>query len=83
MIRGIDNKGNVILGITRREIEGLLEGLRCCFAVRPELGGGPHPHIDLWFAETDADLIARMAEMFPERQPAEVLDLRTKKVDGQ
>lgn len=77
MIRGVDNKGNAILGITRREIEGLLEGKRCCFpGGLPEAGGGPH--ICLWFAETDADLIARLAEMYPAGVPAEVKDYRTK-----
>lgn len=79
MIRGIDAAGCVVLGITRVEIEGLLAGKPCRFITTPELGGGPR--ICLWFAETDADLVARLDEMFPERRPAEVLDLRTKKVD--
>ena len=76
MIRGVDTKGNVILGITRREIAGLLDGKRCCFVARPELGGGPH--ICLWFAETDEDLIAKLGEMYPDGVPTEIRDFRTK-----
>lgn len=75
MLRGTDNKGNAILGITRREIEGLLAGERCCFPTRPELGGGPH--ICLWFAETDAELLGRLHEMYPDGMPRPI-DYRTK-----
>ena len=76
MIRGVDNKGALILGITRREIEGLLAGLRCCFISKePE---APGPHICLWFAETDADLIAKLDEMYPDGAPVQVADYRTK-----
>lgn len=76
MIRGVDNKGNVILGITRTEIVGLLEGHRCCFpAGMPQ---GPGPHICLWFAEDDAGLVARLGEMYPDGVP-ELVDYRTKK----
>jgi hypothetical protein len=76
MIRGRDSDGSVILGITRTEIMGLLEGQRCCFPSRPELGGGPH--ICLWFGETDDDLTARLGEMFPSGLPAAIKDLRTR-----
>lgn len=76
MIRGVDNKGAIILGITRAEIDGLLAGKRCCFiAMDPE---APGPHICLWFAETDADLIAKLGEMYPDGVPAEIKDYRTK-----
>ncbi len=79
MIRGVDNKGNLILGITRGEIEGLVEGYRCCFpgdeSGRPEAKG---PHVCLWFAEDDAGLIARLNEMYPDGVP-EPVDYRTKR----
>jgi hypothetical protein len=76
MIRGMDNKGNVVIGITRREIVGLLEGHRCCFPNdKPE---APGPHICLWFAEDDAGLIARLGEMYPDGMP-EPVDYRTKR----
>lgn len=79
MIRGMDNKGNVILGITRRELEGLAEGYRCCFpgdeSGRPEAKG---PHVCLWFAEDDDALIARLDEMYPDGVP-EPVDYRTKR----
>jgi|GEM_PF-3208724 len=75
MIRGRDTLGNVILGITRGEIDGLLAGARCCFITKPELGGGPH--ICLWFAETDAELLARLHEMLPSGPPPTVKDYRT------
>lgn len=77
MIRGRARNGRVILGITRREIEGLLAGNVCCFITRPEVGGGPH--ICLWFAETDDALEARYGVMFGEEvTPEQVNDLRTK-----
>ena len=77
MIRGVDNKGCVVLGITRTEIEGLLAGKRCCFvALPPE---APGPHICLWFAEDDAGLIARIDEMYPDGAPVEAKDYRTKR----
>jgi hypothetical protein len=76
MIRGVDNKGCVILGITRGEVEGLLDGKRCCFITKePE---APGPHICLWFAETDDDLIAKLGQMYPEGIPAEIKDYRTR-----
>ena len=77
MIRGIDNKGCLILGITRREIEGLLAGHRCCFPGNLP-GVGPGPHVCLWFAEDDAGLLARLDEMYPDGVPSPV-DYRTKK----
>ena len=79
MIRGLDNKGNLILGITRTEIEGLQQGHRCCFpgdeSGKPEAKG---PHVCLWFAEDDAGLIARLDEMYPDGVPVPV-DYRTKR----
>ena len=76
MIRGVDNKGSVVLGITRAEIAGLLAGKRCCFE-----GGymeAPGPHICLWFAEDDAGLLARLDEMYPDGVP-EPVDYRIRK----
>jgi hypothetical protein len=79
MIRGVDNKGNIILGITRTEIVGLLEGHRCCFPGaemgKPETKG---PHVCLVFAEDDDGLIAGLNEMFPDGVPTPV-DYRTKR----
>lgn len=77
MIRGVDNKGCIILGITRRELEGLVAGERCCFPNdKPQ---APGPHICLWFAEDDAGLLARLDEMYPDGMPATVADYRTKR----
>lgn len=74
MIRGNDNRGNIVLGVTRREIEGLLAGQRCCFITPPCASG---PHICLWFAEDDDALIARLHEIFPDGVP-EPVDYRSK-----
>lgn len=76
MIRGVDNKGCIILGITRREIEGLLAGRRCCFEADVPV---PGPHICLWFADDDDALVARIPEMYPGGAPVEAVDYRTKK----
>ena len=77
MIRGRARNGSVILGITRREIEGLLAGERCCFINTPAVGGGPH--VCLWFAETDEAFEAMYPQMFGEEvAPEQVNDLRTK-----
>jgi hypothetical protein len=76
MIRGIDNKGCVVLGLTRMEVEGLLKGSRCCFiAKEPQ---APGPHICIWFAETDEALLGRLSEMYPDGVP-EPVDYRTKR----
>lgn len=75
MIRGNDNRGSIILGITRHEVEGLLDGKRCCFVPLPNGTGGPH--ICLWFAESDDDLLARLPEIFPDGVPTPI-DYRTK-----
>lgn len=79
MIRGIDTKGTVVLGITRAELDGIVEGKPCFFTNRAEVGGGPP--IVLWFAETDADLIARIREMFASGPIPFPLDLRTRLSD--
>jgi hypothetical protein len=76
MIRGVDNKGCLVLGITRTEIEGLLAGKRCCFIATPPQA--PGPHICLWFAETDEALLGRLGEMYPDGVP-EPVDYRTKR----
>ena len=77
MIRGMDNKGCVILGLTRTEIDGIVAGKPCFFTNRPEVGGGPL--ICLWVAETDADLVARIREIFASGPVPVPLDLRTKR----
>ena len=77
MLRGIDNAGCIILGLTRTEIEGLLAGKRCCFVAKAP--AAPGPHICVWFAETDADLIARVPEMYPGTPPPVFNDYRTQR----
>lgn len=77
MIRGIDNKGCVVLGITRTEIVGLLEGKRCCFVSKEP--GAPGPHICLWFAEDDNALLGRIDEMYPDSAPVAAIDYRTRR----
>lgn len=80
MIRGIDAQGTVILGITRTEVDGIMEGKPCYFTNRAELGGGPV--IVLWYGENDDELIARLRLMFASGPIPIPLDLRTRKTHG-
>lgn len=73
MIRGLDNNGCVILGLTRQEIDGLLEGKRCCFEAR--LPEAPGPHICIYFGETNEDVLARLRVPYGEMPAAK--DYRT------
>jgi hypothetical protein len=77
VIRGKDTNGTVVLGITRTEVDGLVAGKPCFFTNRPEVGGGSV--ICLWFAETDAELIDRLREIFASGPVPVPLDLRTKR----
>lgn len=77
MIRGVDSAGTVVLGITRAEVEGIEAGKPCFFTNVPAVGGGPV--IVLWFGETDADLVARIREMFASGPIPVPLDLRTRR----
>jgi hypothetical protein len=84
MIRMKDTGGRVVLGLTRAEVKGLLEGKVCCFPA-----GQPHadaPHICVYFGETSADVLARLREAYPDEASqaafAEPLDLRTRPARG-
>ncbi|MEY4545373.1 MAG: hypothetical protein RL685_1568 [Pseudomonadota bacterium] len=67
MIRGVDNKGNVVLGLTRTEVEGLLAGKRCCFLARPP--EAPGPHICIYFGETDEEALRAVSTAYPDGMP--------------
>lgn len=75
MIRGINERGYIVLGLTRRELEGLLEGKVCCYPA-----GKPTPdsvHICIYFGETNADAQHAMSKSF-EQMPVPI-DYRTQK----
>lgn len=74
MIRGVDAKGCIVLGLTRTEIEGLLAGHRCCFNARPP--EAPGPHICIFFGETDHDALLAVRAAYPDGMP-EPKDYRT------
>jgi hypothetical protein len=75
VIRGINAQGFIVLGLTRKEIEGLLAGKVCCFpAGKPTPNS---PHICVHFGETNADAAAAVERSFASGAPKAV-DLRTK-----
>lgn len=75
MIRGINAQGFIVLGLTRKEIEGLLAGKVCCFpAGKPTPNS---PHICIHFGETNADAVAAVERSFGGDMP-ELNDWRTK-----
>lgn len=75
MIRGINAQGFIVLGLTRREIEGLLAGKVCCFpAGKPSPNS---PHICIHFGETNADAALAVERSFGDNMPS-IADLRTK-----
>ena len=61
MIRVVDDRRAVGVGLARATIEALLRGERVCIPA-----GGGAPHVCLFFAETDADLMARTKELYPD-----------------
>lgn len=61
MIRVMDERGGVGVGLCRSYIEGLLRGERVCIP-----GGMGAPHICLFFAEDDDALLARTNELYPD-----------------
>lgn len=85
MIRARDSEGRDVLGLTRREIQGLLEGRLCCFREgKPEADSR---HICIVFAETDADLVARLRAAYRDDEATraafdKVVDCRTKPARG-
>lgn len=68
------------MGLTRREIEGLLAGKLCCFqAGYPE---PDEPHICVYFGETNDDVLKSMRKQYPDdtsmqRALGEPKDFRT------
>jgi len=67
MIRGVDNKGHIVLGLTRTEIEGLLAGKRVAFIAKPPQA--PGPHIWIYFGETDEAALRAVSVAYPEGMP--------------
>jgi hypothetical protein len=67
MIRGVDGNGSIVLGLTRKEVEGLLAGHRCCFNAKPP--EAPGPHICIFFGETDEEALRAVSAAYPDGMP--------------
>lgn len=61
MIRVVDDRKAVGIGLCRSYIEALLRGERVCVP-----GGMGAPHVCLFFAEDDDALTARTKELYPD-----------------
>jgi hypothetical protein len=85
MIRAKDSGGNIVLGLTRQEVDGLLAGKTCCFqADVPYVGA---PHVCIYYGETNADVLQAMRSAYhPDPSTTEALDnprdLRTRPERG-
>jgi hypothetical protein len=79
-----DSQGRDVLGLTRREIEGLLAGKLCCFHAETPYAGAQH--ICIYFAESNAGLLQRLREAYPDTASQAALgaplDLRTRPERG-
>ena len=60
MIRIVDEKGAMGIGLCRSYVEALLRGERVCIP-----GGKGAPHVCLFVAEDDDALLARMPQLYP------------------
>lgn len=78
MIRGIGTAGELVIGLTRAEIKGLLEGKRVCVVALPD---APGPHVCIYFGETDADAVKALREAYDGQLP-QVRDYRTRPARG-
>jgi hypothetical protein len=67
-VRGIDDAGCLIIGLTRADIERLMAGERVCSNPFPV---APGPHLCIYAAETDQDLLTRLADRYPADCPVE------------
>ena len=61
MLRVVDDKGCVVLGINRAVLVRMLAGQRFCVPA-----GHGAPHICLFYEDTDDALLARSREMHPD-----------------
>lgn len=61
MIRITDDQGAVGIGLCRSYITALLAGQRVCVPA-----GMGAPHVCLFFAENDDELMARTKELYPD-----------------
>jgi predicted transcriptional regulator len=85
MIRAKDSGNNIVLGLTRPEIEGLLAGKTCCFQANVPYEGAQH--VCIYFGETNRDVLERMrAAYHPDPATQDALDnprdLRTRPERG-
>ena len=67
MIRGVNNKGALFIGLVRGELlERLLAGERVCLAGHIDANGLQHPHVCLFLRDNNAQLLAAVDEYFPD-----------------
>jgi hypothetical protein len=74
MIRGVDNAGCLILGLTYADLERLRNGDRVCSNARPP--DAPGPHLCLYAAATDEGLLDAVAAKYPAAPQPPIADHR-------
>jgi len=78
MVRIMDNKGNIVLGIPRRELETIMAGHRYCLPASHGV-----PHLCIVFGETDEALVETIQSFYPANAPRPVMfDNRTPEERG-
>ena len=66
MLRGIDDKGALFIGLVRREfLDALLAGKRVCLPGDTDANGVVHPHVCLFVRDNNAELVDALREYFP------------------
>lgn len=74
MVRGVDNNGCLIIGLTRSEIDRLVRGERVCSNAAPP--AAPGPHLCIYFGETDDAILRAMRDNYPRHRLPPIDDRR-------
>lgn len=78
MIRAFDNRGVLIIGMSRKLVEELLVSPQGC-ASEPQSDEDFPIVVRLYLGETDEQVLEKMTEDYGGRAPKSVIDKRTKR----
>jgi len=67
MIRVIDERGSIVIGLLRGELlERFLAGERVCLPALTDANGLTHPHVCLFLRDTNEELLQAVDVYFPD-----------------